>query len=41
VASELTAELAAMAAWLDLDGGVDVEPRGDLAPALASATMAS
>jgi hypothetical protein len=41
VASELAAELAAMAAWLDLDGGVDVEPRGDLAPALASATMAS
>ncbi len=36
VAAELALELAAMAAWLDLPGGVEVEPRGDLAPALAS-----
>ncbi|MBN2624771.1 MAG: YcaQ family DNA glycosylase [Acidimicrobiales bacterium] len=35
VTAELAAELAAMAAWLDLPGGVDVEPAGDLAPALA------
>jgi len=35
-ATELAAELAAMAGWLGLDG-VEVEPRGDLAPALTSA----
>jgi uncharacterized protein len=40
VASELAAELAAMAAWLDLPGGVVVESRGDLAPALAPAVAA-
>jgi uncharacterized protein len=37
VAAELAAELAAMAGWLGLAGGVVVEPRGDLAPALSSA----
>ena len=37
VAAELAAELAALAAWLDLPGGVEVEPRGDLAPALTAA----
>ncbi|HEX5946286.1 MAG TPA: crosslink repair DNA glycosylase YcaQ family protein [Acidimicrobiales bacterium] len=37
VAAELAAELAALAAWLDLPGGVTVEPRGDLASALAAA----
>ena len=36
VATELATELAALAAWLDLPGGVDVEPRGDLAPALSA-----
>ncbi len=40
VTDELAAELAAMAAWLDLAGGVDVEPRGDLAPQLARSTAA-
>jgi hypothetical protein len=37
VAAELSGELAAMAAWLDLVGGVAVEPRGDLAADLAAA----
>jgi uncharacterized protein len=37
IADELGAELGAMAAWLGLAGGVAVEPRGDLAPALAGA----
>ena len=37
VAAELAAELAALGAWLDLPGGVEVEPRGDLAPALTAA----
>lgn len=37
VAAELAAELAALAAWLELSGGVAVEPRGDLAAALAAA----
>jgi uncharacterized protein YcaQ len=37
VAAELAAELASMAEWLGLDGGVDVIGRGDLAPALADA----
>ncbi len=41
VAAELAAELAAMAAWLDLPQGVDVEPRGDLATDLAAAVAAS
>ena len=36
VAEELAAELALMAGWLGLDG-VEVEPRGDLAPALSDA----
>nr|WP_320668922.1 crosslink repair DNA glycosylase YcaQ family protein [Patulibacter sp. DM4] len=36
VAGELAAELRSMAGWLGLDG-VAVEPRGDLAPALARA----
>jgi uncharacterized protein YcaQ len=40
VAAELAGELAAMAAWLELSGGVDVEPRGDLAPALTVAVAA-
>ena len=35
VAGELAAELAAMAAWLGLPGGVAVEPRGDLATDLS------
>src|SRR5918994_1012693 len=35
VCGELAAELAAMAAWLGLPGGVAVEPRGDLAADLA------
>jgi uncharacterized protein len=35
-AVELAAELLALAGWLDL-GGVDVHPRGDLAPRLAGA----
>ena len=37
VAGELAEELQQMATWLDLDGGVVVTTRGDLAPALASA----
>ncbi len=37
VAAELATELAAMAAWLGLPDGVDVEPRGDLSPDLAAA----
>ena len=37
VAAELAGELAAVAAWLGLAGGVAVEPRGDLAAALATA----
>ncbi|HKE74178.1 MAG TPA: crosslink repair DNA glycosylase YcaQ family protein [Acidimicrobiales bacterium] len=37
VGAELAAELAGMAAWLGLPGGVTVEPRGDLAPELARA----
>jgi uncharacterized protein YcaQ len=41
VAGELAAELAAMASWLGLPGGVSVEPRGDLAPALTSAVASS
>ncbi len=35
VCGELAAELAAMAAWLGLPGGVAVEPRGDLAADLS------
>jgi uncharacterized protein YcaQ len=35
VVAELAAELALTAAWLGLDG-VTVEPRGDLAPAVAA-----
>jgi len=37
VADELAQELTSMAEWLDLDGGVEVVGRGDLAPALAAA----
>ena len=37
VAVELAAELASMAGWLGLGTGVAVEPRGDLAAALALA----
>ncbi len=38
-AEELADELADLARWLDLDG-IDVQPRGDLAPALAAAVAA-
>jgi hypothetical protein len=41
VAAELATELAAMATWLGLPAGVDVEPRGDLSPALAPAVAAA
>jgi uncharacterized protein YcaQ len=41
VAAELADELATMAGWLGLDAGVDVEPAGDLAPALAAAVAAA
>ena len=37
VAAELAAELAITAGWLGLDGGVEVRPHGDLAPALCAA----
>ena len=37
VAAELADELGAMASWLGLAEGVDVEPRGDLSPDLAAA----
>jgi uncharacterized protein YcaQ len=37
VAGELAAELQLMASWLGLDGGLVLERRGDLAPALAAA----
>ncbi len=40
VAEELSAELCSMAGWLGLDS-VQVDPRGDLAPALASCQRAS
>jgi hypothetical protein len=39
VAPALAAELHAVAAWLGLAGGVEVAPRGDLAPALAAALV--
>jgi uncharacterized protein len=41
VAAELASELGAMAAWLGLAEGVAVEPRGDLAAALAPAVGGS
>jgi uncharacterized protein YcaQ len=41
VATELAAELGAMAAWLGLAGGVAVEQRGDLAPDLVKAVAAA
>ena len=41
IAGEMAAELAEMAAWLGLDGGVAVMPRGDLAPDLAAAVAAT
>jgi uncharacterized protein YcaQ len=37
VARELAAELALMADWLGLDAGIEVMPRGDLAPVLCHA----
>jgi hypothetical protein len=40
VSAELAAELASMAAWLGLPGGVAVQPRGDLADHLAGAVGA-
>jgi hypothetical protein len=40
VAAELAEELASLAGWLGLAAGVDVEPRGDLAPVLAAAVAA-
>ncbi len=36
VAGELREELDSMAAWLGLDNGIEVQPNGDLAPALRS-----
>uniref|UniRef100_UPI0035CA9018 DNA glycosylase AlkZ-like family protein n=1 Tax=uncultured Jatrophihabitans sp. TaxID=1610747 RepID=UPI0035CA9018 len=36
VAAELAEQLAVTARWLDLDG-IEVRPRGDLAPSLAAA----
>ena len=41
VAVELAAELAVTALWLGLQGGVEVRPNGDLAPALGAAVRAS
>ena len=38
VAVELGAELATMAGWLGLSG-VEILPRGDLAPVLSSALL--
>jgi uncharacterized protein len=40
VAAELAAELASMAQWLGLGGGISVAARGDLSPALARAVAA-
>jgi uncharacterized protein len=40
VAAELAVELASMAQWLGLDGGISVAARGDLSPALARAVAA-
>jgi uncharacterized protein len=40
VAAELAAELASMAQWLGLDGGISVAARGDLSAALARAVAA-
>ncbi|MGI8712557.1 MAG: winged helix-turn-helix domain-containing protein [Solirubrobacteraceae bacterium] len=37
VAAELAAELSVVAGWQALDGGVEVRPHGDLAPALSAA----
>ena len=36
VAGELRAELNGMAAWLGLDAGIEIAPKGDLAPALGA-----
>ena len=40
VGAELAAELAELASWLGLAGGVEVEPRGDLAADLTAAVAA-
>ena len=40
VSAALAAELALMAGWMRLAGGVSVEPRGDLADELAKAVAA-
>jgi uncharacterized protein YcaQ len=37
VAAELAEELGQVAAWLNLERGVEVRPNGDLAPALSAA----
>jgi hypothetical protein len=37
VSAELAAELSTVAAWLGLEGGVEVAGRGDLSPALTAA----
>jgi uncharacterized protein YcaQ len=41
IAGELAAELATMAGWLGLAEGIEVVPRGDLAPDLARAVAAA
>jgi uncharacterized protein YcaQ len=40
VAAELAQELAQVAAWLNLEHGVEVRPNGDLAPSLSAAAGA-
>jgi uncharacterized protein YcaQ len=37
VAAELANELRQVAAWLNLESGVEVRPNGDLSPALDAA----
>jgi uncharacterized protein len=41
VAAELAQELTQVAAWLNLERGVEIRPNGDLAPALGAAAGAS